>query len=324
MSDMHELPVQGEISLSHLDVCFEIPGVESKRVFANGRMQVRVWVFVEAVDEDGTPVPLAYFPDLISTRLIRYHDAEPLIRDVYSGRPLSGWNSSNAENRYVHEMPGVVQSPGSGGGNAGTPIEFWVSSSQEGQLQIAAEVNIRGKVYRSNKTTNPNGSRINKSVVIIADRSPAYHHDQFIWKAQRLSGSFAGADFYRYDLGLYPGGRQIKLIDWDTHQYGGSGKYPLKFCYTGLILSHPVPRSFSGVIASVRVTEINILGVQLSVDRVDGELVAFKGVPFVYKYSPEEVRLDPFKFIVLDEFGNTHHLMLVVDIESSEFLLRRG
>lgn len=323
MSAIQELPVQGEISLSQLDVRFEVPGIESKRVFANGRMQVRVWVFVEAVDENGAPVPLAYFPDLISTRLIRYHDAEPLAGDTYTGQPLPGWNSSRMENRYTHEMPGLVQSPG-GGGSVGTPMEFWVSSSEEGQLQIAAEVTIRGQVYRSNKTINPNGSRINRSVVIIADRSPAYSHDQFTWKAQQLLGSFRGASFFRYDLGLYPGGRQIRLLEWETHQYGESGRRPVKFCYTGLILSHPVPRSFTGVIASVGVKEIDLLGQQVSADCADGELVAFKGVPPVYKYSPEEVRLEPFKFVVLDEYGNTHQLMLVIDIESSEFLLRRG
>ncbi|MBV7574072.1 hypothetical protein KW846_15355 [Pseudomonas sp. PDM32] len=323
MSAIQAMPIQGGISLSQLDVRFEVPGIESKRVFANGRMQVRVWVFVEAVDESGAPVPLAYFPDLISTRLIRYHDAEPLARDAYNGHPLPGWNSSFIENRYTHEMPGFVQSPG-GGGSAGTPMEFWVSSSVEGQLQIAAEVTIQGQVYRSNKTINPNGSRINRSVVITADRSPAYSHDQFTWKSQKLLGSFKGYNFFKYDLGLYPGGRQVRLLEWKTSQYGESGIRPVKFCYTGLILSHPVPRSFTGVMASVGVKTVDLIGQHLPVDCADGELVAFKGVPPVYKYSPEEVRLEPFKFIVLDEFGNTHQLMLVIDIESSEFLLRRG
>ena len=324
MSDMHETPIQGEITVSRLDVRFEIPGVESKRVFANGRMQVRVWVFVEAVDAEGTPVPLAFFPDLITTQLIRYHDAKPLAREPYTGRPLSGWNSSSLENRYVHEMPGAIQSPGSSGGNTGTPIEFWVSSSEEGQLQIAAEVTVQGNVYRSNKTVNPNGSRINKSVVIIADRNPAYSHDHFTWKAHRISSPSVAVNFFRYDLGLYPGGRQIRLLDWETRQYGETGKYPVRFCYTGLILSHPVPRSFSGVMVSTRAKEIEMLGARLSVDRLDGELLAVKGIPAIYSSSSEEIRLDPFMFIVLDEFGNTHQLMLIVDIENSEFLLRRG
>lgn len=328
MSDMQELASgpsaeQAAVRLSRLDVRFEVPGIESKRIYANGRMQTRVWVFVEAVDDSGMPVPIPYYPDLITTKLIRYHDGEPLTQDAYTGQPMPGWSVSREENRYVHEMPGVVQSPG-GGGSTGTPIEFWVSSSEEGQLQIAAEVTVQGKVYRSNNTINPNGTKFNKSVVVIAERSPAFSHDQFTWKAQRIEGQFNGAALFRYDLGLYAGGRQVKLLDWDTQQYGGSGRYPIQFCYTGLIFSHPVPRSFTGVIAPVQAKEIRIIGFNLPVNKRHGELAAFKGVPPVYKYSGEEERLDSFMFTVIDEFGNTHHLSLIIDIQSSEFLLRNG
>ena len=315
--------IQGPIRLSRLDVRFEVPGVESKRIFANGRMQVRVWVFVEAVDDSGLPVPLSYFPDLASVRLIRYHDGKPLALNGYIGQPLPGWNASFEENRYIHEFPGVVLSPVSGG-SAGTPLEFWVSSSEEGQLQIAAEVTMQGKVYKSNNTVNSDGTKFNKSIVIVAERSPGYSADFFSWKSQEVYGAFNGTRLFRYDLGLYSGGHQIKLIDWETRQYGGSNRWQVKFCYTGIILSHPRSRSFTGVMLPVKEKEVDIIGVQLPVSQRDGELVAFKGVPPVYDYSLEEPRLDPFQFSVIDEFGNSHFLSLVTDIQNSEFLLNRG
>jgi len=318
------LAVQGAIRLSRLDVRFEVPGIESKKIFANGRMQARVWVFVEAVDESGTPVPLAYYPDLISTRLIRFHDGKPLAREAYTGQPMPGWNAGTQENRYTHEMPGAVYSSGGAGGSTGTPLEFWVSSSEAGQLQIAVEVTVQGKVYRSNNSVNPDGGKINKSIVIVAERSPEYSPDLFTWKSQEVYGAFGGASLFRYDLGLYPGGQQIKLIDWETRQYGESSRWPVKFCYTGMILSHPRPRSFTGVMLPVRAKSVDIIGFQLPVSPRVGELVAFKGVPSEYKSSLEEPRLAPFMFAAIDEFGNAHNFSLVVDIQNSEFLLSRS
>ena len=182
---------KGEIRVTRLEVRFEVPGVESKRIFANGRMQVRVWVIVVAVDEDGTPVPLRYFPELISTRLIRYQDGRPLAQEAYTGQPLPGWNASFMENRYAHEMPGATHSAGGSGGTAGVPVEFWVSSSDVGQLQIAAQVTVQGKVYRSNNTVNPDGAKLNYSAVISADRSPGYSPDLFSWKSQEVFGDWA-------------------------------------------------------------------------------------------------------------------------------------
>ncbi|MFY0729190.1 hypothetical protein [Pseudomonas sp. NFX15] len=317
---------QGEIRVSRLEMRFEVPGIESKRIFANGRMQVRVWVIVVAVDEDGTPVPLQYFPELISTRLVRYQDGRPLAQEPYAGQPLPGWNASFMENRYAHEMPGATNSAGGSAGSAGVPVEFWVSSSDVGQLQIAAEVTVQGKVYRSNNTINPDGAKLNNSAVISAERCPGYSPELFSWKSQEVFGAWGGARLFRYDLGLYSGGQQVKLIDWETHQYGESSRWPVKFCYTGMIASPSIgrSRSFTGVMLPVQATEVDIIGFRVPAIQGDGQLTAFKGMPPVYVRSLEEPRLDPFRFQVLDEFGNAHPLSLMVDIQSSEFLLVRG
>lgn len=329
MSDMKKPTVagystQGEITISSLKVRFDAPGVESKRIFANGRMQVRTLVFVVAVNQSGAPVPLQYFPDLISTRLIRFHDGQPLAQDAYAGVPVPGWSVSVLENRYAHDMPGTTPATGGTGGTTGTPLEFWVSSSEIGQLHIAAEVTVQGKVYRSNNTVNPDGTKNHESIVVSAERSPEYSHELFSWRSHEIFGAWNGVRLFRYDLGLYLGGQQVKLIDWDTHQYGESGRWPVKFCYTGMLTSLRGSRSFTGIMLPVRAAEVDVVGVRLPVIQRVGELVAFKGIPPVYKFSREELRLDPFFFTALDEFGNTHHLSLVVDIQSNEFLLVRG
>ncbi|MHC8398658.1 hypothetical protein ACYZTX_03965 [Pseudomonas sp. MDT1-17] len=323
-STVEEATIQRSLRVSRLDVRFEAPGIEFRRIFANGRMQVRVRVFVEAVDDgSGIPVPLTYYPDLISTRLIQYHDGQPLSTEVYTGEPLTGWNSAPFENSYTHNMPGATYAPG-GGNNTGTPIDFWVSCSNEETMQIAAEVTVQGRVYRSNGTVNPDGSKINKSVVIVAERVPTYSADQFSWKRQRIEGAFYGATLYRYDLGLYLNGLQVKLVNWHTDQYEGSGIYPMRFCYTGLVLSHPAPKSYTGVMLPVLGKAVEIIGFKLPVKQREGELVACKGIPSAYKYTGEQVRLEDFFFTVLDEFGSTHRLSVTIDIEKGEFLLRKG
>ncbi|MHC8289276.1 hypothetical protein ACYZUD_21195 [Pseudomonas sp. XS1P51] len=312
--------------VSRLEVRFEASGIESKRVYANGRMQVRVWIFVEAVDEDGDTVQLDFYPDLISARLIHYHNSEPLGHALYEGNPVAGWNASHFENRYAHEMPGGIPSGGTGGGSNGTPVERWVSSSVEGQAQIAAEVTVQGKVYRSNNTINPDGRKINKSVVIQAEKSTDYSREQFTWESHEIRGSFNSDLLFRYDLGLYPGGRQVKLLDWKSDQYGSSGTFPVTFCDTGLILGRDAPRSFMGVIVPSRATEVDVYVSgwhRLEVNQRSGELTVIKGTPPKYVRS-EDVRVSPYFFTAIDEFGNTHDLSLEIDISNDEFILRRG
>ncbi|MBV6826057.1 hypothetical protein [Pseudomonas sp. PD9R] len=311
--------------LSRLEVRFEVPGIDAKRVYANGRMQVRVWVFVEAVDENGENVPLSYFPDLITTRLIRYHDAVPLEQEAYQGKPLAGWNSDRFENKYRHEIPGSVHSSGPSGGVTGEPLQFWVTSSVEGQMQIAAEVTLQGKVYRSNHTTNPDGNKINKSVIVHAERNPVYSIEQFNWQKEELEGNFDGDRLFRYHLGFYPGGMQVALLDWTSTQYGADG-YPVKFCDTGLILGSTGPRSFVGVLAPVSYKMMDVYVSRhrpIAVNQRSGELTVVKGIPSVYVHTGD-VRVAPFLFAVCDEYGTEHRLSLIVDIPDTNFVLQRG
>ena len=311
--------------LSRLEVRYEAPGVESKKVYANGRMQVCVWVFVEAVDDNGDAVEIDFTPLQFSAKLIHFHNGQPLERELYQHLPLTGWNASRYENGYTHEMPGGVQS-GSAGSSGGTLIEFWVSSSIDGQAQIAAEVTVQGKVYRSNNTLNPDGRKISRSVVIHAEKSPDYGVDQFTWQSHELRGSFGGDLLFRYHLGLYPAGRQVKLLRWESQQYEVGGVYPVLFCDTGLILGRDAPRSFMGVMAPSRAKELDVYASgsrKVEVNQRAGELTVVKGIPPAYVRS-EDVRVAPYYFTAFDEFGNAHNLSIEIDIPNDEFVLRRG
>lgn len=319
-------------SVTRLEVRFEVPGIESKRLFANGRMQVRVWVFVEAVDTNGDPVPLSFYPDLILTKLIHFHNGSPLEREVYAGNPLPRWNGSGTENKYTHEMPGGGFQAFSGGRDqpfsSSEPMVFWVSSSAVGQAQIAAEVTLQGKVYRSNNTTNPDGNKIPSSVTLIADQKTTFSPDQFRWDSERVGGERDGDKLYRYNLGLYPASRQFKLVHWEAFKTNGDRvQYPVNFCNTGVINGVPDVKSFVGEFpaATTKRFQVNMPNNQYSVDvhQRSGELSLIQGVSAKYVDS-SGIKTGPFPFTVIDEYGNDHKLSIGVDVQKVAFLLQRG
>jgi hypothetical protein len=293
-------------------------------------MQVRVWVFVEAVDDDGNPVPLSYFPDLITTKLIHYHNGAPLERNVYVGKPLPRWNASGTENRYVHEMPGGFQSFAANTDRSIASTEalvFWVSSSEVGQAQIAAEVTLQGKVYRSNNTVNPDGKKINKSIIVVAEKKATFSPDQFRWEAESVAGGRDGDSLYRYNLGLYPGSRQFKLVHWESSRYNSNGfQYPINFCNTGEVKGVTGLKSIVGEFpaATSRRVQVNVPNNQYIVDvhRRSGELSVVQGNSAKYADN-SGIRTEPFPFTVIDEYGNDHHLSIVIDVKNG-FILQRG
>lgn len=324
-----QAPVQID-KVTRLEVRFEAPGVESKRLYANGRMQVRVWVFVEAQDADGNPVSLPYFPDLFSARLIEYHTGEPLKVDVYTGSPLQGWSSSPIENKYSHEVPGwglssLVSDRLSAFRQA--PLVFWVSSSVVGQTQIAVEVTLQGKVYRSNNTTNPDGRKINKSVVLHAERKATYAIDQFRWDLERPNIKSVDEQFFLYHLGLYLGSTQVELFSWESAKYNPDSKYPINFCRMNLEGAARAIRFFTGVFPSAvqKSVRVNMPGWQYDIDvhKRSGELSLVKGLS-PRRADDFQARKETFPFIVIDEFGNDHALSIQIDERNLKFSLHRG
>lgn len=324
-------PTAGRVDkVTRLDVRFEAPGIESKKLYANGRMQVRVWVFIAAVDADGDDVPLSFYPDLISVKLIQYHNGLPLRSDVYTDKPLPGWNSSRFENTFSHETPGGIQSAAvdtQQSGSRNEPLVFWVSSSAVGQAQIAAEVTLQGKTYRSNNTTNPDGKKINKSIIIQADAKPTYAISQFRMQAERVGSERDGDSLYRYFLGLYPNERQVKLVAWESTQYNNGYQYPILFCNTGLINNIPGVKSFCGEfpLATAKKVQVNLPENQYVADinQRSGELTFVQGVSTKYPMS-SPVRTAPFYFTVTDELGNDHKLSIAINVNNAAFTLQRG
>lgn len=316
--------------VTRLEVRFEAPGVESKRLYANGRMQVKVWVFVEAQDADGNAVSLPYFPDLVSARLIEYHTGKPLQQDVYTGRPLQGWNSSHVENKYSHEVPGwglssLVSDRLSAFRQA--PLVFWVSSSVVGQTQVAVEVTVQGKVYRTNNTTNPGGTKINNSVVLHAEKKATYAVEQFRWESEPLKVGDAFNTFSLYHLGLYLGSRQVELFSWESTRYNPDNRYPIEFCRVRPNSLAWAIKYFTGVLPSAtqKSVRVNLPGGQydIEVHKRSGELSLVNG--FSSRLGGNfQTRNEVFPFTVIDEYGNDHALSIEIDERNLKFNLRRG
>lgn len=317
--------------VTNIEVRFEVPGVESKRIYANGRMQVRVWVVVAAKDVDGNPVTFPYFPDLVSTRLIHYHSGKPLESNAYIGKPLVGWNYTAIENKYSHEMPGWLQ-PASVNERQSAlqnePLVFWVSSSEVSQVQIAVEMTLQGKVYRSNNTTNPDGTKINKSIIIQAEKKVTYGIEQFRWDLETVEKQKPNMDaLFLYHLGLYPGSRQVKLISWESAKNNELNRYPIDFYRVIPRFSGTPIKYFVGVFPSSaqKSVRINMPEGQYDIDvhHRFGELSVVKGLSSRLAGSFVD-RKGVFPFTVIDEYGNDHNLSIKVDEIGLKFILQRG
>lgn len=181
------------------------PGLKSKKIYANGNMQVRVQVLLSGIDKNGKPAPLT--PSIYNTvRLIDYKTGERL-----SG----GWHVSVLPNRYSQALYGVP-----GGWHEETApdpatriVNVWVSSKVAMDLQIAAEVNLNGVLIRTNNKTQ--GHAADSSVNVEAQPPVVYDLSRF-----RLdpvaSNPFPATTLTHFYLGLYVDGQQIKLVSWSS------------------------------------------------------------------------------------------------------------
>jgi hypothetical protein len=313
------------VRLSKFEVRFDaFSSVQSKSLYGNGRMQVRVMVFAEGEDADGNPVPLAYYPDLLTLKLIQYRDGRPL-RD--------GWTVSSIENEYTHDMPGGSQaalaSKVSTQSLATRPVEFWVSSNRAESLDIAAEITVAGKVFRTNNTANPVGDRYDSAVTLIAVPPVTYTVEQFSWVPQRVGGELDGDVIYRYQLGLYLSAKQVRLLSWTSTQYAPHYP-PVEFCSSGDLGSGKSIRHFMGVFPAVHVSrvDVNLPGgashhYYLPVNQNRGELTVVLGQSTKY-YDNARVRREPYRFSIIDEYGNEHRLMIGINLTNANFTLLRG
>ncbi|MDN4547557.1 hypothetical protein [Pseudomonas sp. C32] len=175
----------------------------SKKIYANGKMQVRVRVILAAVDGGGKLAILT--PSIYhSLRLIDYKTGKLL---------ADGWVASERPNEYAQALYGVSADwKEEVSVNPYTHIkELWVSSSVATDAQIGAVVTFNDKSIRSNNTTL--GAKFDSSVTLEAENPVIYERSKFRLDAveNKLAHERVLTHFY---LSLYVAERQIKLVNW--------------------------------------------------------------------------------------------------------------
>jgi hypothetical protein len=314
-------PVTG---LARFEVKFDAYSpIQSKSLYANGRMQVRVLVFAVGKDANENEVPLPYYPTLLTVKLIQYRD----------GKPLRGvWSASTIENEYTHELSAGSQSLMAEARQSQSnirPLEFWVSSNRAESMDIAAEITLNGKVFRCNDTVNPDGSKFGVGVTLNALPPVTYAATQFSWQPQSVGGGLDGDRIWRYQLGLTSGARQVKLLTWRSGQYAPHWP-PVEFCNSGELKSVAGNKSFVGVFpaANANRVEVKLPGglthhYYIPVNQTQGEFSVVLGQSSKY-YDNARIRHEPYHFSVIDEFGNEHRLSIGIDLSKAGFTLQRG
>lgn len=305
--------------LSVFDVKLEAPNATTASIYANGRMQVKVEVLIQAVDVQGNPVEIGYFPDLLSVQLINYYTGQALRQDAYSGAPLQGWNSATQSTPYRHERPGAAVASAALQGVRAQRLVFWVSSSIVESMRIGAQITLSAGVYRTNKTLTPTGEVFDESVTIQAVPSERYHHDLFVQHTEAVDGY---ESVYRRYFSLVVGGRRVRLLKWMRRNNTVVENSPVLIAAVNQSKSNTleadiVPthlRNFRGY---------GLGGRPIVVNERDGDFM------FLYRsangqLNPREIVQKPFFFDVVDEYGSVHPLSLQYDPARQNFILRNG
>ncbi|WP_085717410.1 hypothetical protein [Pseudomonas sp. B28(2017)] len=307
-----------------------------KRLYANGRMQVRVTVLITG--NFGGPPESDKWPRV---HLIHYQGGQRL---------TNGWVSAFDENQYAHsiESPYSAYSRGSAPheevngemqGEVGISslnsrtlrYDFWVSSSRVEFMKIAAEIRMMGgsgSVIYTNKPNVP--GQLDESVTLNAITPATYATSQFTFESQRVGGEHNGDRIYRYYLGAFPGGRQLKLLNWHSSQYGQDSLYPLEFFSSGEVKNDSSTKYFMGIIVPVRAArvDVNLPGgiasrYRIGVNQREGELTIVQALSSKY-FDNYRVRKEPFFFTAIDMYGTEHRLSIRTDMTSRQFILERG
>ncbi|WP_347910289.1 hypothetical protein [Pseudomonas grandcourensis] len=185
-------------------------GIRSKKIYANGRMQVRVQVLLAAADENGKNVVLP--PSVyLTVRLINYKTGE-LLGD--------GWEAS-APNRFsqaLYNIPLDWKDEPSPVDPYTRVITYWVSSTVALDVQVGAVVILNDKVIRTNGTTA--GYSSTNSVTIEAQPPVSYDLAKFSLSAVKRNPLPATTVSHFY-LGLNVDGKQIELVGWSSRADAG-------------------------------------------------------------------------------------------------------
>lgn len=298
-------PVEAVDIVGELEVKFDASSSERQRsLYANGRMQVEVLVLVSGLDASANKVALPASA-LSTVRLIHYNGGQPL---------GDGWSSTTEENEYAHELSGLFAGPAIKPNENDEPLShvlsFWVSTEKAVTTQIAAEVTINGRVFRSNKTDHP---YTDSSLTLKGIAPVTYSFNNFIVDAQQVEG----AGIYAHHIGLFPmteGGRNIPLV----------GMASVGKDFEGLLSAYKTggddDRSRLDVLENKHIV-MGVSGWQLrgfyhdvmnSIQLRDGQVVLFSCVYDLEYLARSKNR--KFKLSLVDVYGTVHAVLMSVEV----------
>lgn len=324
--------------LSKLQVKFDAGNnTQSRALVANGRMQVKVQVLVAGVDADGNAMHVP--ADVMeSIQLIHYATGKTL-RD--------GWVASAVQGRFTREArpaPDAEDRHDDDLENDSVHPQvrtFWVSSSSAGTTEIGARLSVNGETILSNGTTP--ASVHYSSVTVEAETPSTYGVDGVFRLYQtRIGNESPGNRIWKYHLGLYPGGKQIRLVDWiaegaeegkDYDFAGGNRLNEIKTNYMECIFVRPENSSvvvslpdrgdpFAYTFTSDAQTW-NSKHYHVNTQS-DGELTIVQALSEYSKSTGPQKYGGVLHFIAIDEYGTEHKLAIRVNFRERNLYLQRG
>lgn len=311
MSGESENPVR----LSTFKVQFYGPAATAtKKIYANGKMQVRVQVLLSAVNGNGRP---AFMSAKIfnNVRLINYKTGE-LLSD--------GWGADERPNKYAQALYGVSAE---GEGEHPDPYTrirtFWVSSAVATDIQIGAAVVFNDKLIRSNNTTV--GNKFDSSVSVEAEVPVIYEISKFRLDSV-VNHPVPDCTLTHFYLSLNVDGRQVRLVDWSEKVFAEQGLASATtnvFDAHGYYLNSPYWWRSVCFIAGVNDKEIPVVLTPeqdssqyrihyVSVNDRKGALSIIQGVSLEFTDNTYNKR-NTFYFAVFDVYGTGHDLCLRFD-----------
>jgi hypothetical protein len=307
--------------------------MRSRKLYGNGRMQVKVQVLVSGYDVNGDRVVVPA-PVIKTVELIHYNTGKPL-RD--------GWSASTVQGRYTLEAP-VVPDETPSSDNTSDDIQpqvrtFWVSSSGTGTTQIAARISLKETIIRSNGTGLL--SYQDSSVTLEAQAPMTYSIEQFRWMSFRRGNEEPGNRIWNYYLGLYPQGQQVKLVDWSASGEGGDVVFT-----RGNKLNATTTNYLEGILVRPEKREATVFlpfdgnsiaytfypdaittknkSYHVRVNDRDGELTVVQALSEYSNLTPKNSADGIFRFSAFDQYGSEHKLAIRTNSEERSFTLERG
>jgi len=313
-----------QVGISRIEVKLDTANHgQHKVLYANGRMQVRVLVLLHGIDVNVDSTSLHGHPALQSLRLIAYNGARPLEGD---------WSVSIQENRYAHEMSGgatrltevprVIDNRISNPTDPAQILQFWVSASRPGIMEVAAEIVMNDVTLRSN------GIGFDSSVTLEAIPPKKYNQNSFsLHKYGTFSERVYEERIQHFHLGLHADGRQINLLDWystDIRLNPYDAEDAVMVYSSGTINHYSGGgRSFYGYLAPIygRSASVNTpLGfITFPINNVPGVSTLVQRTTLQTEENP--ATRGAFELAVIDEFGTEHWLAIEGDTQQRTFIL---